>query len=426
MIVDNKREILQRLKTAFKKTKKLFEDNPIPRDLHPGTNIANYWPIITATYSGLEQTLKFLIAIENSQSIQEFLTNDANFTHNLSYLFGQLGNQTKNMLEDDYIQFQSLHCYIPKENIGSFIEHVSGSDGKGYQLWRYSLIQYYNQPPVNSVEAMIAIWGTCIEICEYRIYQNFEPRFPAQKFQFKLKQSFNVAYKSVSISDQNQGKPFPNIVLERNLLYQRFGCPLNLFVKVLWNYDRFETHGLDDVSEKLSEVINEFAKSVLENREKYKDSSFKLFLDRLTGRTIIGESIWWNSQSGKFENVPWSLDYRSVESEPKNAIKVRIYTVNEIKSLRKIFYKNDFIIKENLSFHNEDISEKDHYCCIMEVSEKGSKEPVFSLWQQKIYSDRIFYFVEENAIETLNHGIEKWIRDKKRKQILEKDLGQKP
>ena len=426
MAGDDKEEILQRLETAFKKTKELLEDNPIPRDLHPGTNIANYWPIITATYSGLEQTLKFLIAIENSQSIQEFLDNKTKRTHNLSKLFGQLGDQTKKMLEDDYIQFQSIHCYIPMEDIDSFLENVSGSDGRGYQLWRYSLIEYYNQPPVNSVEAMIAVWGTCIEICEYRIYQNFEPRLPAQKIQFILNRSFNGAYRKVCIFDQNQGKPFPDIRLEINFLYQRFDCRLNLFAKILWNYDRFETHGLADVSKKLSEVINEFAKSILENREKYKDSSLKLFLDRSIGRTIIGESIKWNSQSGKFENVPWSLDYRSVESEPKNAIKVRIYTENEIKWLRTIFYKNDFIIKENLSFNNEDISEKDHYCCIMQVSEKGIKEPVFSLWQQKIYADRIFYFKEENMIESLNPEIEKWISDKKRKQILEKDLGLKP
>ena len=294
MAGDDKEEILQRLKTAFQKTKKLYEDNPIPRDLHQGTNISNHWPIITATYSGLEQTLKFLIANENCQPIQEFLNNKTNRIHDLSSLFGQLGNQTKKLLEDDYIQFQSLHWYIPIEDIGSFLAHVSGNDGKGYQLWRYSLIQYYNQPPVNSVEAMIAIWGTSIKICEHRINQNYELRLLAQEIQFILENHFPHPYSNISDFHQK----------DINLLYQRFGSPLNLFAKILRNFDRLETHGLTGVSEELSEAIDEWVKFVLEDHELNKDISLKLFLDRSTGKTNTGDSFGWDSKLGKFENVP--------------------------------------------------------------------------------------------------------------------------
>ncbi len=413
MTEDSKEEILQRLKTAYKVTKELYEANPIPRDLHEGTNIANHWPLLTATYSGLEQTLKFLIAIENSQSIQDYLKDKSNYIHDLSSLYGQLRNENKQILNDYYIQFQSLHCYIPMEDIYSFLKNVSGNKGNGYQLWRYSLLEHYNQPPVNSVDAMIAIWGMAVEICAYRIYQEFKPRLLAQKIQFKLNQSFTRTYRKVSISDQNQGKPYPNLEKKINQLYQRFDCPLNLFTKILWNYDRYETHGLENVPEKLSEVINEWARLVLENRKHCTDSTLKVFLDRSTAKTIIGESIRWNSQTGKFDTVPWSLDCRSRESEPKNAIKVRNNPESEIKRLRIIFYKNDFLIKENLFSYRADGPGKNLYYCIMEVSEKGSQEPVFSLWQQKIYSDKIFHFKEEKDIVTPIPEIEKWISDKK-------------
>ncbi len=426
MTEDSKEEILQRLKTAFKRAKEIYEANPIPRDLHEGTIIANHWLLMTATYSGLEQTLKFLIAIENSQSIQDYLKDKSNYIHDLSNLYGQLGNETKQLLEDHYIQFQSIHYYIPMKDIGKFLSHVSGNKGIGYQLWRYSLIEHYNQPPVNSVDAMITIWGLAVEICAYRIYQKFKPRLPAQKIQFKLKQSFTKAYMNVAIFDQNNGKPYPNLEKEIKLLYQRFDCPLNLFTKILWNYDRFETHGLDNVSEKLSEVINEWAGLVLENPKHYIDSTLKVFLGRSTGRTIIGESIRWNSHSGKFENVPWSLDCRSMESKPKNAVKVRNNTENEIKRLRIILYKNGFLIKENLFSYCSDVPGKNLYYCIMEVLEKGSQEPVFSLWQLKKYSERIFYFMEEKDIETPIPEIERWINDKKRKQDMERELGLYP
>ena len=73
MTKKEKSEILQRLIVAQKKTNEMFGREPISRDLHPGSDIAQRWTLITAAYSGLEQTLKFLIAVEKSQIINELL-----------------------------------------------------------------------------------------------------------------------------------------------------------------------------------------------------------------------------------------------------------------------------------------------------------------------------------------------------------------
>ena len=62
MTREEKIEKLQRLFTAHKKTKETLEREPVTSEWHPGTDIARKWTVITAAYSGLEQTFKFLIA----------------------------------------------------------------------------------------------------------------------------------------------------------------------------------------------------------------------------------------------------------------------------------------------------------------------------------------------------------------------------
>lgn len=160
-------EKMQRLHTAHKMTKEMFEGKQIPRDMHAGTNIAQIWLFITAGYSGLEQTIKFLIAEENSLTINEVRRRYR--THNIERLFRELNDSTKNVVRDYYRRFQSLHSYITVESLDEFLTIVSNSDGKGYERWRYTLIEDEEQLPRNSAEALIAIWGVCTEIASERV-----------------------------------------------------------------------------------------------------------------------------------------------------------------------------------------------------------------------------------------------------------------
>ena len=66
-------EKVQRLVTARRKTREALEREPVTRELHPGTDIARRWPVITAAYNGLEQTLKYLIAEEKAYTIEELV-----------------------------------------------------------------------------------------------------------------------------------------------------------------------------------------------------------------------------------------------------------------------------------------------------------------------------------------------------------------
>ena len=54
---EEKIEKVQRLLTAHRKTKQVLENEPVTWELHPGTDIARNWTVITAAYSGLEQTI---------------------------------------------------------------------------------------------------------------------------------------------------------------------------------------------------------------------------------------------------------------------------------------------------------------------------------------------------------------------------------
>ena len=68
-----KMEKVQRLLTAHKKTSQTLESEPVTHERHPGTDIARNWTVITAAYSGLEQTLKFLIAEKADLTIAELI-----------------------------------------------------------------------------------------------------------------------------------------------------------------------------------------------------------------------------------------------------------------------------------------------------------------------------------------------------------------
>ena len=73
ILQDDKNETVQRLGTAHQKTKEVLESEPVAWELHAGTEIASNWTVVTAAYSGLEQTVKYLIAEENSQTISELV-----------------------------------------------------------------------------------------------------------------------------------------------------------------------------------------------------------------------------------------------------------------------------------------------------------------------------------------------------------------
>ena len=66
-------EIVQRLTIAQERTREAHEETFKGHDVHLGTEIAGVWPFITAAYSGIEQTFKFLIAEAHGKTVEELV-----------------------------------------------------------------------------------------------------------------------------------------------------------------------------------------------------------------------------------------------------------------------------------------------------------------------------------------------------------------
>ena len=176
---DAKFEKVQRLLTAHGRTKKTLEKEPVVWELHPGTDIAQNWPVITAAYSGLEQTIKYLTAEEKGLTVQELFdfavaeNGQANEdgrrhypyrTHNLGRLFSRLEERTKKTVREVFKRYKSLFPQIRIGSVDQFLHRVSGGngDGDGSVRWRYALIEEKTLPR-NTPAALVAIWGVCVQ-----------------------------------------------------------------------------------------------------------------------------------------------------------------------------------------------------------------------------------------------------------------------
>ena len=127
-------EVVQRLATAHERTREAYEDTFKGHDLHPGTEIAGAWPFITAAYSGIEQTFKFLIAAARGQTVEELVTtrrpkgSQGYRHHHLGRLFESLEEPVRAQLAEQYRRLRTLHPYIGPATAAEFLNAVSAED----------------------------------------------------------------------------------------------------------------------------------------------------------------------------------------------------------------------------------------------------------------------------------------------------------
>ena len=155
---EEKFDKVQTLLAAHESTKEALESKPVVWEGHRGTEIAQKWLVITAAYSGLEQTIKYLIAEEKGLTVQELVDSAVtengqanegrrrNYryrTHNLGRLFSILEEPTKETVREFFGRYKSLlpGIGIDIERVDQFLCRVSGKKGDGYVRWRYALIE---------------------------------------------------------------------------------------------------------------------------------------------------------------------------------------------------------------------------------------------------------------------------------------------
>ena len=421
MIDHEKSEIVQRLGVAYRKTRKFLESQPITRDLHPGSEIASNWTIITAAYSGLEQSIKYLIAEEKSCTIRELLNlggengngkirNRPYQTHNLASLFHHLEEETKSVIRDYFAQYQSLHSYITIETVDDFLSEVSGVDGRGYELWRYTLIEEDERLPRNSAEGMLAIWGICVEIARSRLYGSQGVRMLDDKLSSILSDKLFCSF-----TDQFVEIQYSRSVDQRLLDLGREAYdgifegkhPLNAFAEILQHFGANKSHGLSGFPEFVSKAVHIWIERISNFNEKPGITSLRIFIERAQGKTPAGESIRWNCDSRRFEIVPWSLDLITDNTLPLDAIAIE--HPDCLQKLKDVARNCGYTIRENRSCTNPPNFDKDIYFRTLEVSEPSTMEPVITVWQKSGYTTD-FSFVLEQMPNKIEKPVLKWIK----------------
>lgn len=413
MTREEKIEKVQRLVVAHTKTKEALENQPVTWDVHPGSEIASKWPVITAAYSGFEQTMKYLIAEEKAQTIAELIARrngkkSPYETHDLSKLFRKLAEPTQGVVREFYARFQSLHPYITIKTADEFLKEISHEGGHGYARWRYALVE--DKPlPRNSPEALVAVWGVCVQIAEERVWGNTRVWMPDKALSWRLGSWLDDLILEVSVERQSAGEPFRDIMGEVRDWAWRAGHPLNAFADVLWHFTRYGEHGQADTSEWLSDALTRWAKAVLTNPAIAGRTMMRTFVERARGDARDGQSVRWDRAVNRFEAVPWSLEARHQDTLPQAAVEFGDPTGTRLRALWAATKRSRYRVLENRAF--EAPPNEEPWFCTLKIQDRdgGDGRPLVSLWQKVFNTARKFYMVEHEPREQMDEDLRTWI-----------------
>ena len=381
---EQQREILQRLKSAQKRSQEAFEKTEIGWDLHPGTQIANWWPFIAAGYSGIEQSFKFLLAVNQKTVIRELLKSPKYRTHNLLFLFQGLDKKTQRILREYYRRFHSLHNYIRTETLEDFLKEVSGKAGKGYEQWRYALIEPGRIPP-NSVDCMMAIWEASVQLITKRQHPKQEILMPEQQLLRKFEDAIRHVWRNTILLRQVGHKEDTNDALDK--WCEDYGHPINAFAQLIWNdYRGITTENLVDLNW-LAKLLSLWLDRIKDLRNNNNQTSLSYFIERARGNTRDGLGIRWDEGKKQFESIPWNMEEIALEIIPSTAQKMEgEKTLMRDRILQRV-YNGGFDVKEN-QFRGKHTRDEIWMCTLLAEKEQISGEKlVVKVWEQKWDSD---------------------------------------
>ena len=417
-------EKVQRLLTAHKATKKTLESEPVTWELHPGTDIARNWTVITAAYSGLEQTLKYLLAEEANMTIAALIDlavpREAEVserharkypyrTHNLAWLFSRLGQPTQDVVRDFYGRFQSLHSYVGVHGAGEFLNRISGPRGAGYERWRYTLIE--DRPlPRNSPETLSALWGVCVQIAEQQLWSKQRVRMPDAELAQQFCQHLDMIVAKLSIDRQEAGEPFQDIAGEIRKWLWAAGHPLNAFAGALWHFARYGSHGAEHTSDWFSEALTRWLHDVLARPAASARTSLRAFINRARGHSPDGASIRWDPDRKRFETIPWSLEARVRNTVPPRATLIADPDLpgTSLRSLWLAARDSGYRVLENRSVHQR--ADREIWSRTLRVYADAAAQtsPVLSIWRKPDDEPDRFYLLEECAPRDLSEPVRRW------------------
>ena len=406
----DQREIFQRLKSAQKRSQEAFEKTERGWDLHAGTQIANWWPFIAAGYSGIEQSFKFLIAVDKGITIKKLLDKkeSPNYrTHNLRFLFEALDEETRRVLHEYYGRFRSLHNYIEIETLQDFLTTISGTSGKGYEEWRYSLIEPGQIPP-NSVDCMLAIWNACVQLITKRQYSNQEIWMPERELLREFDRALNEAWRDRSFWHQIGHNRPTSVQVDMQKWREEDGHPINAYAQLIWSDYRGITPENAVNPDWLAKLLSVWLEKIKNLHEGSNQTSLSYFIERAKGNTRTGLGIRWDAEEKRFEDIPWNLDEIVSESVPNMAQRIEDGKDHMRNDLLQTIYGDGFEVREN-GFRNQQIGDEAWMCTLMAEKEQTSGEKIIvEVWEQGW--DKDLYVNVKNAHSEVITETQEWIQ----------------
>ena len=147
--------LAHRLILAHRQIDLSFQAHSIQQDVIAEVDAINAWSVVTCSYSGIEQTMKCLLQMQDNY-VDKRPNEGGDRHHHIGKLFKKLTNQEKSILRASFSVYRSLHDYIPRETADDFLDTID----EGYESWRYFLLEgskVDKWPPTTHPGAMLEI-----------------------------------------------------------------------------------------------------------------------------------------------------------------------------------------------------------------------------------------------------------------------------
>ena len=419
--------ITLRLRTAYAETHESYARKPAWIEILGDLALAQLSITIGSTYSGIEQTLKYLIALHKDLTVDELLAangivknpgeepeqRERYRIHELGTLFSRLDRQTKEAVEHDYAVWQSLYDYLTIPTCAEFLDRIQGDDNEGHLDWRYCLIQEHLPPP-NSADAMLAIWASLIRRCEERegIPHLAGTQTADEEVRFGLGECLERACMNCEQRAAENGDPIPPLREELARWAPSGACMVNNMAALLGHWERYlevpEREGSEPMRRTLAECLRQLTHDA---RERVR-GALPTFTRRALGYFPTGESVRWNPETMRFENVPWPLQSETRDNAPPDATRVAPEE-NADGRLRDIWHHARvacYKVKETREFAaNRDQPVQWHLRMRVYDQHEGAAGTRISVWQEHDLEGAIA--VEHHAPEApLPPHMDLWLR----------------
>ena len=371
------------LETPLKRLKEMFAASEHGRDLIGLVERARMWPLVTPLYSGLEQGMKVLAAHAAGMTVIEATARGMPLRqagHDLAAIWNMVSTEAKELIEEHYAQFISLHDYISYRTAQELLIHLAGPNGKGYEEWRYCLIE---ATPIRdtSIEAMMQIWESIVAAI-HKADGRSHRHGPISDLAIELHSVWESSFieSSIAYQDDSDTREIYDLREHKNEWdnwTRETGGIVNSAAALLWQRGRGEaTEKNSHLSETARNTILSCQTRITRTVSGTSNFNMKYWAARARTNGII-----LREEGGKlrFSDPDTRLPERWCKEPPKDAVVLKLgdYAYRRVYRIRDLLYRNKFEVRENnVPFNPISTEEVEYLLTVRGVKEADGEEPI--------------------------------------------------